>query len=194
MAKKDINAEEKASAQNESIQQPEGEFPDEQTMLDMEKEISANSTIKKYVIGSMVVGLIPAPGLDIAAITAIQLKMLHTLSSQYEIPFSRDIGKSVIASLVGSLGATSIARGTFGSIVKAIPVVGSIAGAITLPAVAGASTYAIGKVFVQHFEAGGTFLDFDPKEVRSFFKQKYMEGQDIAKELKPEAEKQAKDK
>ena len=27
----------------------------------------------------------------------------------------------------------------------------------------------MGKVFIQHFESGGTFLDFDPDKVRSYF-------------------------
>ena len=36
--------------------------------------------------------------------------------------------------------------------------IGQSTGAITMPVIAGASTYAIYKVFVQHFESGGTFL------------------------------------
>ena len=45
----------------------------------------------------------------------------------------------------------------------------SIAGVIALPGLAFASTYAIGKVFVLHFEAGGTLLDFDPLKMRAHF-------------------------
>ena len=37
------------------------------------------------------------------------------------------------------------------------------------PIVAGAATYALGNVFVKHFESGGTLLDFKPEPVRDFF-------------------------
>ena len=35
---------------------------------------------------------------------------------------------------------------------------------------AGASTWAMGKVFTQHFATGGTLLDFDPDTMREHFK------------------------
>jgi hypothetical protein len=31
-----------------------------------------------------------------------------------------------------------------------------------------AATYAIGKVFIQHFASGGTLLDFEPPNYREF--------------------------
>ncbi|MDE2463441.1 MAG: GTPase, partial [Alphaproteobacteria bacterium] len=45
--------------------------------------------------------------------------------------------------------------------------------AVTLPSLAAASTYALGKVFIQHFESGGTFLDMDPDKVSAYFKEQY---------------------
>lgn len=148
----------------------------------------AQKTIRNYMIASMAAGLVPVPAVDVAAITAIQLKMLHTIAGEYSVPFMRDAGKSVVASLIGGIGASSIARGTFGSLVKFIPVVGPLAGAVTLPIVAGAATYAVGKIFVQHFEAGGTFLDFDPEKVRTIFQKHYQEGEKVATDLRPKAE------
>jgi hypothetical protein len=32
------------------------------------------------------------------------------------------------------------------------------------------ATYAIGKAFIQHFESGGTLLDFNPPDYREFVK------------------------
>jgi hypothetical protein len=40
---------------------------------------------------------------------------------------------------------------------------------VSSPAFASASTYAVGKVFIQHFATGGTFLDFDPDKVKAHF-------------------------
>jgi len=62
------------------------------------------------------------------------------------------------------------------SALKAIPLIGQTAGSLSLSVLGGGTTYAIGKVFVQHFESGGTFLDFDPKSVRTYFRQHFMDG------------------
>jgi uncharacterized protein (DUF697 family) len=67
-----------------------------------------------------------------------------------------------------------------------IPVVGSVLGLVTTPMVASASTYALGKIFIQHFESGGTFLDFDPSKVKTHFSQQFEKGKTIVSEKKTE--------
>lgn len=114
-------------------------------------------------------GTIPVPGWDIAVISGIQLKMLADVSKLYEIPFTQNIGKSAIGALVGGLGPSYLARASLGAAVKVIPGVGQIVGMVALPALAGGSTYAIGKVFIAHYESGGTLLSFNPKEFSSRF-------------------------
>ncbi len=59
------------------------------------------------------------------------------------------------------------------SALKTVPVIGQIAGTILLPALALASTVAVGRVFLQHFEAGGTLLDFDPEKMKSYFEAEF---------------------
>ena len=147
------------------------------------REDQAVHEIYKYAMGSFVAGMIPAPGIDLAAVTAIQIKMLHSISNLYSVPFSQNAAKSVVVSLFGGLGATAIARGTFGSLVKAIPLVGPLAGPVVLPAMAVAATYAVGRVFIRHFESGGTFLDFDSTEARTHFNRLYSEGKALASDV-----------
>jgi lipoate-protein ligase A len=52
-----------------------------------------------------------------------------------------------------------------------------------MSAIGGAATYAIGRVFIQHFESGGTFLDFNPEKVREYFKEQFERGKGVASEL-----------
>ena len=47
-----------------------------------------------------------------------------------------------------------------------------------------AGTYAIGGVFMQHFESGGTLLDFEPKKMREYFSSKLEEGKEIAASMR----------
>jgi len=90
--------------------------------------------------------------------------------------------KHLIASLLGSSIPVSIS-GVILSLVKSIPLIGQATSALTMPALAGATTYAVGKVFIQHFESGGTFLDFDPEKVKAYYAEMLKEGEDVAADL-----------
>ena len=50
-----------------------------------------------------------------------------------------------------------------------MPLVGPALGVLSMPAMAAAVTWAVGKVFMQHFASGGTLLDFDPEKTRTHF-------------------------
>ncbi len=139
--------------------------------------------LRNHIIGSMAAGLVPIPLVDMVAITGIQLNMLRRLGSAYNIPFSRDKGKNFIAALAGG-GIPAFGSEALASFVKTIPIVGQAVGALATPVVAGAVTYAIGKVFIQHFASGGTFLNFDPEQVRDYYAEMLKEGKKVATDIK----------
>ena len=129
---------------------------------------SASSIIKNHMIWSMGAGFIPVPIADLFAVSAIQLDMIRQLCKVYDIDFKQTEGKAMITALTGSGLARLGARA-----VKFIPGVGSILGGVTMAALSGASTYALGEVFKKHFETGGTFLDFDPERLRMYYNEKF---------------------
>lgn len=140
---------------------------------DEERDREASQLVDRFSVWSGAAGLVPVPLLDIAAVGGVQLQMLRRLSEIYGVPFSDNRGKSIIASLAGSILPASTATSTaitFGSLVKSVPVVGTAIGALTMPALAAGATYVIGKVFIQHFASGGTLLDFNPPDYREFIK------------------------
>lgn len=151
---------------------------------------SANDLVKKWMWWTMGAGLIPVPFVDLAAVTGVQLKMLSDLSKLYDVKFSENKGKAIISALLGSIVPNSLAGGGVGSILKMVPLIGPFLGGVSMALFSGAATYAIGKSFIQHFESGGTFLDFDPVKVKDYFTKQFEEGQVIAKEM--EEEKKAK--
>lgn len=136
------------------------------------KEVEAEEIVRSYLGWSAGAGFIPIPLLDVVAITTVELKMLDSLAKLYDVPFSRDSAKSIIGSLVGGLGTGALAPAA-ASLVKFIPILGPLAGALTEPAIAAAATYALGRVFIQHFESGGTFLTFDPATVRDYYRREF---------------------
>jgi uncharacterized protein (DUF697 family) len=147
---------------------------------------SANDLVKKWMWWTMGAGLIPVPFVDLAAVTGVQLKMLSDLSKLYEVKFSENRGKAIIGALLGSIVPNSLAGGGVGSLLKMVPLVGPILGGISMSLFSGAATYAIGKSFIQHFESGGTFLDFDPVTVKDYFNKQFEEGKTIAREMEEE--------
>ena len=138
----------------------------------------AETIVKRYMLGSLGVGLVPFPLVDMAALAGIQLKMLHSLANLYELEFSSQLGKSLIASLLGGGVPVSLSSQIARLAVHRIPVYGWVARLISISLFGGASTYAIGKVFIQHFESGGTFLTFDPHQVRDYYAQQFEHGKE----------------
>lgn len=132
----------------------------------------ANGIVRRYSYWSAGFGLIPLPIVDMAAITGTQIKMVRALSTLYGREFSEDLVRASIGALVGAALPVAVGAGTI-SALKTVPVLGQIAGTIVLPALALASTVAVGRVFVQHFEAGGTLLDFDPQKMRAYFETEF---------------------
>lgn len=141
---------------------------------------SANDIVKDYALWSAGFGLVPLPIIDIAAITGTQVRMVSQLNKhfrqwhpeRYERSFSHERLRAIIASLIG--GSVPVAAGTgIGSLLKSIPVIGQALGLVTTPVFAWASTVAVGRVFIEHFESGGTLLDFDAEKMRHYYYQQF---------------------
>src|SRR5208282_6800361 len=91
------------------------------------------------------------------------------ISQIYEVPFFENRGKALIASLAGSMIPATSGIGA-ASALKAVPFFGMMVAGFVMPVLSAGATYAIGKAFVQHFESGGTLLDFNPPDYREFVK------------------------
>lgn len=141
----------------------------------------ADKVIKDSVVWSMGAGLIPVPLADMVAVTAIQIDMLKQIASLYQVDFAENRLKSWLAALSGSaipkLGA---------GLIKFIPGLGSVVGGVSMAALSGASTYAIGQVFAQHFESGGTLLDFDVEKFRGFYQRQFEVGRAFVENMSKE--------
>jgi uncharacterized protein (DUF697 family) len=132
----------------------------------------ANATIKRFSLWSAGFGLIPLPLIDVAAITGVQVKLVYDLAKIYGREFSEERVRTAIGALIGAVLPVAAGTGAI-SVLKAIPVFGQIAGVLLVPALAAASTIAVGRVFVQHFETGGTLLDFDPEKMKAHFQAEF---------------------
>jgi uncharacterized protein (DUF697 family) len=129
----------------------------------------ATKLVDRFAIWSGVGGLIPIPVVDLLCVGGLQVQMLRRLSQIYDVEFSENRGKAVIAALAGTMIPATSGMGA-ASALKTVPILGMLAGGFVMPALSAGATFAIGKAFIQHFESGGTLLDFNPPDYREFVK------------------------
>ena len=139
---------------------------------------TARKIIHQRTLYSAGVGFLPLPVLDVIGITSIQLWMIRDIARVYDIPFERHLVKSFIGSVVSNLGAYGL--------VKSIPIVGFMLGGSVVALGAATTTYTLGKIFMQHFDQGGTLLDFNPSTSRAYFYKQYETNQKIVQQMQQE--------
>jgi uncharacterized protein (DUF697 family) len=106
-------------------------------------------------------GAIPIPWLDLFILPGIQTRMIYHLARFYGQPLSG----ARFAELASTLGLGVAARQAARELLKFIPYVGSVAGA----ALAGASTFALGKAFCYYYSVVHQGHVPRPEELRRYY-------------------------
>ena len=148
-------------------------------MNQAERQIKVNEIIESHVGFSLGAALIPFPGVDLLAVSGVQLNMLRAISKIYGVGFMDALGKNIISAVVSG-GAARLGA----SLIKIIPGVGTVIGELSMPVLSGASTYALGRVVSNHFQRGGTLDDLDLKAARNGYKTEMESGKKVAETLK----------
>ncbi|MBF0100391.1 MAG: YcjF family protein [Desulfobacterales bacterium] len=144
--------------------------------------ILAKKIVRDCMCYSSSTAIVPIPMVDMLAGFGIQLVMLQQLCKLYDIPFSKEKGKAIISSIIAGTNMSLIAM----SFSKIVPIIGLTISVASMAALSSAITYAVGMIFIQHFESGGTFLNFDRnklKEARKQFEMYYHKGKTIAEPI-----------
>jgi uncharacterized protein (DUF697 family) len=111
----------------------------------------ARKIVERHRAYAAVGGLAPLPIVNVAVLTAIIMRMVKRLSDLYGVPYQRDRTRSAIIGLMAGAAPTgfgAIAASTAAVIVPGPGFVGLAVSAVT----AGALTYGIGLIFLEHFE------------------------------------------
>ena len=104
----------------------------------MQREARADELVREHVAGSVAAAAIPIPLLDLVAVTAVQLSLLHKLGRLY----GANVGIGAQGALaVGLLGA-ALPR-VAASALKVLPGIGWVGGTAAQAALSGAATWAL---------------------------------------------------
>jgi GTP-binding protein Era len=106
-----------------------------------------------------IAGAVPIPGADLAAVTAIQVKLIRDIAAVHEIPIDKDVALFIIGEVLSGGMRGFVKWGIEG--LKAagwIPGTQFAEGAILAISamVAAATTYGVGKATIQYFQSGRT--------------------------------------
>lgn len=118
----------------------------------------AVAIVERYANFSAVGGAIPIPLANAAAITAIMVRMVRSLSNHYGVPFERNRTRSVVIALMGGAlptGFATIATTTVSYFIPGLNLVGLAVSSVT----SGAYARSIGQLYIEHFENGAA-VDF----------------------------------
>lgn len=157
----------------------------------MANATEAEKIVRQHTRWAFAGGLIPISGIDLAAVGLSQLRMLAKLSEHYGIEFAENRAKSLVTTLIAPLASKEVARGVVGSALKSVPVIGLPFGIAGVALFAGASTHAVGKVFMHHFESGGDFMDFSTDSTKEYFSTQYEEATELFSKKKDSEDKPA---
>ncbi len=147
-------------------------------MNQAERQTKVNEIIEAHVGFSLGAALIPFPGVDLLAVSGVQLNMLRSLSKVYGVGFMDALGKNIISAVVSG----GVAR-LGASLIKILPGIGTVIGELSMPVLSGASTYALGRVVSNHFQRGGTLDDLDLQAARRGYKTEIESGKKVAETL-----------
>jgi uncharacterized protein (DUF697 family) len=157
--------------------------PEETTDDALDAALDADVVIKNHVIGSMAAGLVPIPGVDMAGMIAVQVRMVHQLCGLYGVTLRENAARATVLTLAGGVLPVTLAAG-FVSGLKIIPGLGSLTGAAGASLLGGAMTYAIGKVFHQHLETHESLIDFNTTKARAAMRREFDNGVQFVKSVR----------
>jgi uncharacterized protein (DUF697 family)/predicted GTPase len=103
--------------------------------------------ILSYSTMAATAGALPIPLVDLVVLSGIQSRMVYQLAELYGQPMDR----KRYLEIAGTLGLTIMVRQGGRELLKLIPFVGPVIGSVAGAALAGASTYALGKAFCLYY-------------------------------------------
>lgn len=141
----------------------------------------AQKIVHFYSTAAGGVGLSPVPFSDIALILPTQIAMIIHISKIYDLDISADTAKKLIVAFGGVVGVGFGVRAGLGTVLKFIPIIGTVGGSVINAAVASGVTEVMGNAYIAYLDdnfndVANSILDFGSEVLKKYFviaKEKY---------------------
>ena len=121
------------------------------------KDAEAKKLIRYYAACTAGAGLLSPPVLDLAAVTAVQLRMVRRLATVYGKDFDQESGRTLVATLSAALAPALVSGSVVSLAVRFLGtgVLGKIVDGATLPSLNFGVTMLVGNYYQSHFKKPG---------------------------------------
>src|ERR1035437_3000099 len=89
----------RAGSESEATMENEAASANAPELTAERRRVMAMKLVERLSLWSRAAGLIPVPFVDLAAVGGVQIQMLRRISQIYDVPFTENRGKSIIAGL-----------------------------------------------------------------------------------------------
>lgn len=128
-----------------------------------------------YALAAGATGAAPLPVADLPVISALQLKLLHTIASIYRQPLK----VKTFLEVIGTVGLGLLLRQGARSLLKVVPGFGSVVSGLY----AGATTYALGYALCRYYQEIFAGHLPRPEQLQAFYQEKFAEGRQLVRKL-----------
>ena len=129
----------------------------------------AMKIVHRYVVISAGAGLITVPVVDVSVLAGVHVALIRELSEFYGHEFSEHAARNILIAIGASLVPGSIGSFVGRKVLHALPFVTPVFGLATMAGFSAFVSYSLGRIFVEHFEAGGTLGNFDVEHLHQVF-------------------------
>jgi len=117
--------------------------------------------VRRYVLISAGAGLITLPVIDVSALAAVHVALIKELTESYGHEFSEHAARNIVSAIGASLIPGSIGSILGRKLLRALPFIDPVTALATMSGFSAFVSYSLGRIFVEHFERGGTLANFD---------------------------------
>ncbi len=91
----------------------------------------------------------------------VHIALIKELSDRYSVVFSKHTARNILIAIGAGLVPGAIGSVLGRRLLKALPFISPPMVVLTASAAAGAVSYGLGRIFIHHFESGGSLDSFD---------------------------------
>ena len=117
--------------------------------------------VHRFVLISAGAGLITLPIVDVSVLAGVHIALIKELSEYYGNEFSEHAARNILIAIGASLVPGSIGSVLGRRLLGALPFVTPVFALASMAGFSAFVSYSLGRIFLEHFEAGGTLRNFD---------------------------------
>jgi uncharacterized protein (DUF697 family) len=126
-----------------------------------ERRSAAMQIVYRYMAMSAGAALIPVAGADVVVLAGIHVSLIKQLCDHYQVDFSDHAARNILIAVTASIVPGAVGSMIGQRVLRMLPWTGALAGWTLMSAGSAAFSYGIGRLFIHHFESGGTLDSFD---------------------------------